>query len=122
MARRSVCPFDCPDACGLIGYVKDGRLVAVGGDPNHPVSRGRICAKVAYDHLRVHGPDRLTHPLKRVGPKGADEFVPISWDEAIAAIAGQLRRVIAEHGAEAVLPYSYVGTMGVAGYGSMDRR
>ncbi|MHB8618651.1 MAG: molybdopterin-containing oxidoreductase family protein [Chloroflexota bacterium] len=121
-AHRSVCPFDCPDTCGLLGYVKDGRLVGVGGDPEHPVSRGHICAKVAFDHHRVHGPDRLTHPLKRTGPKGSGRFARVSWDEAIETITSNFKRVVEELGSEAILPYSYAGTMGVASIASMDRR
>jgi anaerobic selenocysteine-containing dehydrogenase len=115
-ARRSICAFDCPDACGLIGYLKDGRLVGVGGDPDHPITRGHICAKVAFDHLRVYGPKRLQEPLKRTGPKGSGEFQPIAWDEAIETIAANLQRVQAEYGGEAILPYSYAGTMGIVNY------
>jgi anaerobic selenocysteine-containing dehydrogenase len=114
--RRSICAFDCPDACGLLGYLKDGQLVAVGGDPDHPVTRGHICAKVAFDHRRVHGPNRLTRPLKRTGAKGSGEFEPISWEEAIAIVAGAFKRVNARYGAEAILPYSYAGTMGIVNY------
>ncbi|HEY8692106.1 MAG TPA: molybdopterin-dependent oxidoreductase, partial [Chloroflexota bacterium] len=114
--KRSICAFDCPDACGLIGYVKEGQLVGVGGDPDHPVTRGHICAKVAFDHRRVHGPNRLTEPLRRTGPKGSGQFTPIGWDEAIATIAENFRRVKARYGAEAILPYSYAGTMGIVNY------
>ena len=121
-ARRSICPFDCPDACGLIGYVKAGRLVAVGGDPDHPVTHGHICAKVAFDDRRIYGADRLTQPLLRIGPKGSGEFEPTSWDHAIELIAGRFKQISADYGAEAILPYSYGGTMGVVGGGSMDRR
>ncbi len=114
--RRSICAFDCPDACGLLGYVRDGQLVAVAGDPDHPVTRGPICAKVACDHRRVHGPNRLREPLRRTGPKGSGESEPIGWAEAIDLIAANFKRVIAEHGAEAILPYSYAGTMGIVNY------
>ncbi|HLY65653.1 MAG TPA: molybdopterin-dependent oxidoreductase, partial [Chloroflexota bacterium] len=114
--KRTICAFDCPDACGLLGYVNDGRLVGVGGDPDHPITRGHICAKVAFDHERVYGPNRLTEPLKRVGPKGAGEFEPIGWDEAIETVAASFKRVAAQYGAEAILPYSYAGTMGIVNY------
>ncbi len=114
--RRSICAFDCPDACGLVGYVKEGKLVGVGGDPDHPVTRGHICAKVAYDQLRVYGPNRLREPLRRVGPKGSGQFEPIGWDEAIDTIAANLKRVQAGYGGEAILPYSYAGTMGIVNY------
>jgi anaerobic selenocysteine-containing dehydrogenase len=115
-AKRSICAFDCPDACGLLGYLKDGRLVGVGGDPDHPITRGHICAKVAFDHQRVYGPRRLTEPLRRTGPKGSGQFEPISWEEAIEIIADAFRRVAARYGAEAILPYSYAGTMGIVNY------
>ncbi|HVA24913.1 MAG TPA: molybdopterin oxidoreductase family protein [Chloroflexota bacterium] len=114
--KRSICAFDCPDACGLIGYVKAGQLVGVGGDPDHPATRGHICAKVAFDHHRVHGPNRLREPLRRTGAKGSGQFEPISWGEAIETIAANFRRVKAEHGPEAILPYSYAGTMGIVNY------
>ncbi len=96
--------------------------MSVGGDPDHPVTRGHICAKVAFDHKRIYGPDRLTSPLKRSGPKGSGQFVRISWEEALGTIAGEFKRIQAEFGGEAILPYSYGGTMGVVGGGSMDRR
>ena len=114
--KRSICAFDCPDACGLVGYVKDGQLVGVGGDPEHPVTRGHICAKVAFDQHRVHGPARLREPLRRTGPKGSGEFEPISWDAAIEIIAASLKRVKEQYGGEAILPYSYAGTMGIVNY------
>lgn len=114
--KRSICALDCPDACGLLGYVNNGQLVAVSGDPGHPVTKGHICAKVAYDHRRVHGANRLRQPMRRTGPKGSGEFEPIGWDEAIDAIAANFRRVAAAYGAEAILPYSYAGTMGIVNY------
>jgi anaerobic selenocysteine-containing dehydrogenase len=114
--KRSICAFDCPDACGLLGYVKGGRLVGVGGDPDHPVTRGHICAKVAYDHERVYGPKRVRQPLKRTGPKGSGQFQAITWDEAIQIIADNFRRVRERFGGEAILPYSYAGTMGIVNY------
>ncbi len=110
---RSVCPFDCPDACGLVAEVEDGRVVKVRGDPEHPYSQGTLCPKMnAYDRT-VHSPDRLTHPLVRTGPKGSGEFRRASWDEAISLVTGRWKELIAAHGAEAVLPYSYAGSMGV---------
>jgi anaerobic selenocysteine-containing dehydrogenase len=114
--RRSVCAFDCPDACGLLGYIKNGRLVGVGGDPDHPITRGHICAKVAFDHQRVYGPNRLTEPLRRTGPRGSGQFEPISWEAAIETIASHFMRVVERYGGEAILPYSYAGTMGIVNY------
>ena len=77
--RRSVCPHDCPDTCGLLVGVEEGRVVSVKGDPDHPFTRGAICEKVKHYGDRVHSPLRICHPLKRVGPKGAGEFERISW-------------------------------------------
>ncbi|MBU5614404.1 molybdopterin oxidoreductase family protein [Geomonas azotofigens] len=113
VTRRSVCPFDCPDTCSMLVQVEDGKAVAVQGDPLHPFSRGTLCPKMRHYEKSVHSPLRLTTPLKRSGAKGSGEFTPISWDEAIAAIAERWRAIIAEHGAQAILPYSYAGTMGI---------
>lgn len=110
---RSVCPYDCPDACGLLVEVEDGRAAAVVGDPEHPYTRGTLCPKMRHYERTVHSPLRLTTPLMRSGPKGAGEFRPVSWDEAVAAIAERWSHIIAEDGAEAILPYSYAGTMGL---------
>ena len=110
---RSVCPYDCPDACGLLVTVENGRATAVAGDPEHPVTRGLLCPKMAHYEQTVHSPRRLTTPLLRVGPKGAGEFEPVSWERAIELISSRWRGIIADHGAEAILPYSYAGTMGL---------
>lgn len=110
---RSVCPFDCPDACGLLVTVENGRATAVSGDPDHPITRGLLCPKMSHYEDTVHSPRRLTTPLRRVGSKGAGEFEPISWEEAIATICSRWQVTIADHGAEAILPYSYAGTMGL---------
>ncbi len=111
--HRSVCPYDCPDACGLLVEVEDGRAVKVSGDPDHPYTRGSLCAKMQRYELTVHSERRLTTPLLRNGKKGDGLFVPISWDEAIQRIAEEWRKIIADFGAEAILPYSYAGTMGI---------
>ncbi len=110
---RSVCPFDCPDTCGLLVTVENGRAVKVAGDPEHPVTRGLLCPKMQHYEETVHSPRRLTTPLLRIGTKGAGEFVPISWQEAIERICTAWKALIAEHGAECILPYSYAGTMGL---------
>ena len=110
---RSACPFDCPDTCGLLVDVRDGRAVAVRGDPEHPFSRGTLCAKMNGYERTVHSPLRLVTPLERVGAKGSGAFRPVSWDEAIERIGGRWRAILRDHGAEAVLPYSYGGTMGL---------
>ncbi len=112
--RASVCPHDCPSVCALdvevIGGVRIGRVHGAAG---HPYTRGVVCAKVARYAERIHHPDRLTRPLKRVGPKGSAQFVPISWDEALDRVAEAFLKVECEHGAEGVWPYYYAGTMGL---------
>src|SRR5215218_5234723 len=120
--RRSVCPHDCPDACGMLAWVQDGKIVRVGGDPEHPVTRGAICGKANRYLERVYSPDRVLYPQRRVGPKGEGEFERISWDAALDLIAERFHTTIREHGAEAILPYSFAGTMGITSIGSMDRR
>jgi len=103
--------------------VEDGRAVELRGDPDHPLTSGGLCAKVnSYLEDRLYSPDRVLHPLRRTGPKGAGEFERVSWDEALDAITSRLRRVISESGSEAVLPYSYMGTQGMVNGMSMDRR
>jgi len=111
--QRSVCPFDCPDACGLLVEVKNGRALRVQGDPEHPYTRGLLCPKMTRYERTVHSPRRLTVPLRRSGPKGSGAFTSVSWEEALAEIAGRWRQIIAEWGSEAILPYSYAGTMGL---------
>ena len=109
---RSVCPHDCPSCCSLEVAVADGRITEVRGDPAHPFTQGVICGKVRAYAERVHSPLRVVTPPRRVGPKGAGEFERISWDAAIATIAARWRTIAAEHGPEAILPFSYAGSMG----------
>lgn len=111
--KRSVCPYDCPDTCSMLVEVKDGRAVKVTGDPEHPFTRGALCAKMTHYEKTVHSPERLTQPLIRKGPKGSGDFRPVSWDEAISHIGSRWREIIASYGAEAILPFSYAGTMGI---------
>lgn len=111
--HRSACPYDCPDCCGLLVEVEGGRAVAVRGDPEHPWSRGTLCPKMNHYEATVHAPSRLTTPLLRDGPKGSGRFRQATWDEAVALVAARWKEVIARHGAEAILPYSYAGTMGL---------
>jgi anaerobic selenocysteine-containing dehydrogenase len=113
---RSVCPHDCPSACSLEVEVEHGRLTAVTGDPGHPFTQGLICGKVREYAERVHSPLRVTHPLRRVGPKGAGRFEPIGWAEAVDEIARRWRAIIEADGAEAILPFSYAGSMGQVQY------
>ncbi|MFZ4437950.1 MAG: molybdopterin oxidoreductase family protein [Syntrophales bacterium] len=110
---RSVCPYDCPDTCGLLVEVEDDRAVRVSGDPAHPVTRGLLCPKMNHYERTVHSPRRLLTPLIRTGLKGEGRFEPLSWDEAIERICSRWKGLIASHGSECVLPYSYAGTMGL---------
>jgi len=152
---RAACPHDCPDACGVLITVEDGKATKIQGDPEHPVTRGFLCAKVAKYLDRVYSPDRVLYPMRRVGPKGPGQPVPlhasevptqakiglewgtpfshislsdrstwqrISWDEALDEITSRFRGISAEFGSEAILPYSYGGTLGALNGGSMDRR
>ncbi|MGH9588170.1 MAG: molybdopterin-dependent oxidoreductase, partial [Acidobacteriaceae bacterium] len=129
---HTVCSHDCPDSCGVLVTVDaSGRAIKVQGDPDHPVTQGFLCAKVAKYLERVYSPDRLLYPMKRRAgvPKGplpqgheADAFERITWDEALNLIAARFKGISDEYGPESILPYSYAGTIGVLGYGSMDRR
>jgi anaerobic selenocysteine-containing dehydrogenase len=110
---RGACPHDCPDTCAVITEVVDGKAVAFRGDPTHPITDGWLCGKVRPYLDHVYHPDRLLHPLRRVGPKGGGQFERISWEEAIGTIGDRWRAIIAQHGAEAILPYSYSGTLGL---------
>jgi anaerobic selenocysteine-containing dehydrogenase len=112
-AKRSVCPYDCPDTCGLLVSVENGRAVQVTGDPEHPYSQGTLCAKMINYEWTVHSPRRLLKPLVRTGPKGSGRFRETSWPEALQIIVDRWRAIIDAHGAEAILPYSYAGTMGL---------
>jgi anaerobic selenocysteine-containing dehydrogenase len=116
MARTTVvgaCPHDCPDTCSILTTVEDGKAIAVRGNPDHPFTRGRLCVKVNNYEERVYSDKRLLYPLKRVGPKGSKQFQRISWDEAIETIAKRWKSIIETDGAQAILPYSYLGTQGI---------
>ncbi|MFQ5965418.1 MAG: molybdopterin-dependent oxidoreductase [Candidatus Scalinduaceae bacterium] len=110
---RSVCPHDCPDTCGIIAHVNDGKLVKVRGDTNHFVTRGFLCQKVMNYPERVYGPDRILYPLKRVGKKGEGGFTRISWDEAIETIATRFKDIISKYCRESILPFNGSGTLGL---------
>ena len=123
--KRSVCPYDCPDTCGLLIEVKDGKAIKVSGDPEHPFTRGTLCVKMNRYQETVHSPLRLTSPLLRGGAKGSGEFRPISWEEAIDRTTERWQKITDQYGSEAILPYSYAGTMGLiqrnAGHPFFDR-
>ena len=121
---RGACPHDCPDTCATLVTVDDsGRATRIQGDPDHPVTSGFLCAKVNRYLERTYHPERLTTPLRRAGPKGGGRFEPCSWDEALSQIAARLNAIRSgPHGPQAILPYSYAGTMGQLQGSSMDRR
>lgn len=110
---RSVCPYDCPDACGLLVDVENNRAVRVSGDLDHPMTKGLLCPKMNHYEQTVHSSRRLTTPLLRKGVKGEGQFEPISWEQAIALICEKWKQLSAEYGSQCILPYSYAGTMGL---------
>ena len=120
--RHSVCALDCPDACSLLIDIADGRGSRLRGNPDHPVTRGFLCGKVAQYLDRQYAPGRLLYPQRRTGAKGEGKFERIGWDEALDTIASRLTDLSATDGPEAILPYSYAGTMGYLNGGGMDRR
>jgi len=119
----SVCPLDCPDTCSLSVTVDNDRVVEVRGSSANPYTPGVLCAKVstAYPDF-VHGTNRLTHPLRRVGAKGEGRFEPLSWEAALDVIHEKFSAVIADHGPQAIAPFNYAGPHGMLADGSMDLR
>ncbi|MCU0813171.1 MAG: molybdopterin oxidoreductase family protein [Burkholderiaceae bacterium] len=109
---RGACPHDCPDTCALRVSVEGGRAVRVQGDPDHPPTAGVLCTKVSRYTERTYHAERLLHPLRRVGRKGEGRFERISWDEALASVAARLKAIAARE-PQAIVPYSYAGTMGL---------
>jgi anaerobic selenocysteine-containing dehydrogenase len=110
---RGACPHDCPDTCATITEVRNGKAVSFSGDKDHPYTQGWLCAKVRPYLDRVYHPDRLLHPMRRVGPKGRGQWERISWDDAIDEIAGRWKQLVADYGAASILPYSFSGTLGI---------
>ena len=119
---RGACPHDCPDTCAWEVTVEDGRAVKLAGVKEHPYTRGGLCAKVSHYLERAASPERLLVPLRRSGPKGVGRFEQVGWDEALDLVAERLRAIVAEHGGEAVLPYSFTGTQGLVQGASMAER
>ncbi len=121
--RESVCALDCPDCCSLlINIDAQGRGSRLRGNPKHPITQGFLCGKVARYLEREYSPERLLYPQKRTGRKGKGQFARVSWDEALEEIAEKLKAISAEYGSEAILPYSYAGSMGQLAANGMDRR
>ncbi|MEW6736047.1 MAG: molybdopterin oxidoreductase family protein [Acidobacteriota bacterium] len=119
---RIVCPHDCPDTCSMVVTLDGDRAVKIEGDPEHRFTDGFLCTKVSKYLDRVYHPERVLYPQRRVGAKGEGRFTRISWDEALDEIATRFHQITDQYGPQAILPYSYAGTMGMLNYGSMDRR
>jgi len=110
---NGACPHDCPDNCAMKVHVADGKVVKVTGSPDHPMTRGGLCVKVNHYEERVYSPDRVLYPMKRTGPKGSGQFEHITWQEALDTIATRWKRLIGDHGPQAILPYCYMGNAGM---------
>ena len=118
---RATCPHDCPDTCAIRVTVENGRAIKVQGDPDHPPTHGALCTKVSRYPERTYHAERVLYPMKRSGPKGGGQFVRVSWQEALDDIASRLQ-AIAARDPEAIVPYSYAGTMGLLQSESMAAR
>jgi anaerobic selenocysteine-containing dehydrogenase len=118
---HAACPHDCPDTCAIRVTVEGDRIVRIQGDPDHPPTHGSLCTKVSRYAERVDHPERVLTPLKRVGPKGAGQFEPVGWDEALDDISARLGEIAARD-PQAIVPYSYAGTMGLVQGESMAAR
>lgn len=118
---KGACPHDCPDTCALLTTVENGIATKVQGNPAHPQTDGALCTKVSRYTERTYHPERVLQPLRRVGAKGAGQFEPVSWESALDDIAARLQ-TIAAHDPQAILPYSYAGTMGLVQGESMAAR
>ena len=121
VTTRGACPHDCPDTCAMRVTVQDGRAIRIQADPDHPPTQGALCTKVSRYTERTYHAERVLHPLKRVGPKGSGQFARVGWDEALDAIAARLTSIAARD-PQAILPYSYAGTMGLLQGDSMSSR
>ena len=116
---KSVCPKDCPDSCGMLSHVEDGRITRVSGDPAHPITQGFLCGRYQHYEEVIYHPERLLYPLYRADKSA--EFQRISWNEALKILAEKFHEIIAEHGGAAILPYHYLANMGFVSSRSGDR-
>ena len=107
------CPHDCPDTCSMVYHVKEGTLLKVTGNTDHPMTRGGLCVKLKDYEKRHYHPDRLLYPMKRIGPKGSKQFARISWDEALDTIVDKWQKIIKNSGPRAIMPASYLGNQGL---------
>jgi anaerobic selenocysteine-containing dehydrogenase len=113
IVKKTVCPLDCPDSCGMLATVERNRVISLAGDPEHPYTRGFICRKMRRYPERLFADGRLLYPQLRIGKKGEGRFARISWDEAWERLVDALRTIVAKHGAEAIMPFCYAGNMGM---------
>jgi len=110
--KKTICPLDCPDSCGMIATVVNGRITGLNGDKDHPYTNGFICRKMRSYPDRLYGSERVLYPQVRDGKKGEGKFRRIDWDEAFDILAKRLMEIKQQHGGQAILPYSYAGNMG----------
>ncbi|MBU2645372.1 molybdopterin-dependent oxidoreductase [bacterium] len=110
--RKTICPLDCPDSCGIVATVENGRIMHLQGDTEHPFTRGFLCRKMRHYTDRIYSDNRILYPQVRTGSKGSGEFKRVSWETAWDILVARLREIQTEHGSEALLPYSYAGNMG----------
>ena len=111
--QKTICPYDCPAACGIVAETDGKRILGVKGDAGHPVTKGLLCRKMQEYERSVHSPDRILTPMKRQGQKGEGRFVPITWEEAIEEITGRWKEILQNEGGRAILPFYYSGVMSV---------
>jgi len=115
---RTTCPRDCYDTCGIVVVKQNEKITQVRGDPAHPINRGKLCAKcsIGYNREWLDPTARLTHPLRRIGPKGTGQFEPITWETALATIAERFKQIVATSGAQTILNAHYTGTISLLAY------
>lgn len=119
---KGACPHDCPDTCAFITKTEGGKAISIQGDPSHPITQGFLCVKLNHYLEWVYNPRRVLYPHRRIGPKGSGQFERISWEQALELISSRLKEILTRYGPEAIMPYSYSGTLGILNFGSMDRR
>ncbi len=111
-SKKTVCPLDCPDTCGIIATLQADKIIKLQGDPDHPFTQGFLCRKMQNYHERIYSGERILYPQKRIGNKGEGKFKRISWNEAYHTLADKISRIREEYGGEAILPFMYAGNMG----------
>ncbi len=119
---RGICSHDCPDSCVWEVKVEDGKAITLRGDPDHPITKGGLCAKVNPFLERVYSPERVLYPLRRIGKKGEGKFERVSWEQALTEVSNRLMSDVETYGASSILPYSFAGSQGLLQFASLDRR